>query len=207
MNLESLISHYGYAALLVGTLFEGETIVVLAGLAAQRGYLELPWVIFVAFAGTYACDQFLFYLGRSKGARFLESRPRWKRKSEAVLGRLRRHPTAVILGFRFAYGFRTVTPFAIGMSGVRPLLFFVLNGISAAIWATVIAFLGFLFGKAIEGLIDEVKRYELLVFLFVAAIGAVVWAVRRRRNAKTGRTGSPPPPPSETGRGSGPDAP
>ena len=44
MTLESLIDTYGYLAILVGTFFEGETILVLGGLAAYREYLGLPWV-------------------------------------------------------------------------------------------------------------------------------------------------------------------
>jgi membrane protein DedA with SNARE-associated domain len=37
MGLESLINTYGYLAILVGTLLEGETILVLGGFAAHRG--------------------------------------------------------------------------------------------------------------------------------------------------------------------------
>jgi membrane protein DedA with SNARE-associated domain len=36
MDLQSMIENYGYAAILVGTFLEGETILVLAGLAASR---------------------------------------------------------------------------------------------------------------------------------------------------------------------------
>ncbi len=64
MTLESFIQTYGYLALLVGTFLEGETILVLAGFAAHLGYLNLPWVILVAFVGTLSGDQLFFYLGR-----------------------------------------------------------------------------------------------------------------------------------------------
>ena len=36
MDLQSIIEHYGYAAILVGTFLEGKTILVLAGLAAHQ---------------------------------------------------------------------------------------------------------------------------------------------------------------------------
>ena len=54
MTLQSLIENYGYLAILIGTFLEGETIVILAGFAAQLGYLELPWVIVTAIAGMEA---------------------------------------------------------------------------------------------------------------------------------------------------------
>lgn len=38
MSLESLIIAYGYPALFAGTFLEGETIVVIAGFLAHRGY-------------------------------------------------------------------------------------------------------------------------------------------------------------------------
>ena len=52
MLLEELITTYGYAAVGIGSFLEGETVLVLGGLAAHRGYLELPWVIVYAFLGT-----------------------------------------------------------------------------------------------------------------------------------------------------------
>ena len=36
MNLSSLVEHYGYAAVLVGALTEGETLLLVAGYAAHR---------------------------------------------------------------------------------------------------------------------------------------------------------------------------
>ena len=72
--LESLIANYGYAAVLIGTFVEGETILVIAGFAAHRGYLSLPWVILLAFAGSLAGDQLWFYVGRRSGP----ERGRWE---------------------------------------------------------------------------------------------------------------------------------
>ena len=39
LSLAELLDTYGYLALVVGTFLEGETVVVLAGFAAHRGYL------------------------------------------------------------------------------------------------------------------------------------------------------------------------
>jgi hypothetical protein len=41
MDMQTVIENYGYAAILIGTFLEGETILVLAGLAAHQGYLTL----------------------------------------------------------------------------------------------------------------------------------------------------------------------
>jgi membrane protein DedA with SNARE-associated domain len=64
MNWEFFIGNYGYFALLNGTFLEGETILILAGLAARQGYLYLPWGIVVEFIGTLIGGQLFFFLGR-----------------------------------------------------------------------------------------------------------------------------------------------
>ena len=63
LTLESIIDTYGYVAVTIGTFFEGETILVIAGFAAHQGYMKLPGVIIAAFIGTVFGDQLFFYLG------------------------------------------------------------------------------------------------------------------------------------------------
>lgn len=70
MTIADFLSHYGYLALLIGTFLEGETILVLGGLAAHQGYLDLAGVILAAFAGSLMGDQFFFLLGRRRSAYF-----------------------------------------------------------------------------------------------------------------------------------------
>jgi len=176
MSIEQLISTYGYAAIGIGTFFEGETILVLGGFAAHRGYLELPWVILFALLGTLFGDQLYFYIGRAKGKGVLENRPDWKSKSEKVFLLMERHQLLLIMGFRFLYGLRTVTPFLIGASRIAPFRFLILNIVGASIWAIVIGTMGYLFGHTLEIIIGEIKHYELLVFAILAGVGIVIWS-------------------------------
>ena len=75
MTLESLVDAYGYVAVLVGTFLEGETILILGGFAAHRGYMALPWVILAAFIGSLCGDQLFFFLGRWHSQAILSKRP------------------------------------------------------------------------------------------------------------------------------------
>jgi membrane protein DedA with SNARE-associated domain len=178
MTIAELITNYGYAAILIGTFFEGETILILGGLAAHQGYLELPWVILSGFIGTMLGDQLYFYIGRLKGLDLLEKKPNWKRKSARVFSLLRRHKITLIIGFRFMYGMRTITPVMIGVSGVSPVFYLVFNFLGAILWATVIGFLGYLFGQALVSLIGDVKQYELIVYIVLISAGALIWGIR-----------------------------
>lgn len=182
MSLEELISTYGYAAIGIGTFFEGETILVLGGFAAHRSYLELPWVIVSAFLGTLFGDQLYFYIGHIKGKSAIEKRPHWKAKSAKVLALLDKYPVWFIIGFRFIYGLRTITPFLIGASNISPKRFLVFNIIGASIWSVTFGVLGYLFGSALEIIIGNIKKYELLVFAILSLIGLVIWLIYMRKN-------------------------
>lgn len=184
MTLDSLVTHYGYLALFVGTFLEGETILVLGGYFAHRGDLQLEWVILSAFIGTYTGDQLFYYIGRLRGAAILEKRPHWQLRSRRVFQLLRRHQVLVILGFRFLYGIRTVTPFIIGMSGVKPLRYLVLNGIGALVWSIVVSLLGFLLGQTVEKFLQHVKHYELLILLTLILIASGFWLIRWLREQR-----------------------
>ncbi len=174
--LEALIGRYGYAAIFIGTLLEGETILVLGGFAAHRGILHLPGVMLAAFLGSLASDQFLFYLGRRHGDRWLGRHPRWQPRIERARRLLDRHHTLVIVSFRFLYGLRNITPFALGLSNVPATRFAVLNAIGAATWAVVISLLGWSVGEAAERTIGHLKRYETLIAAGIVVVGAALWA-------------------------------
>ena len=54
MSLATLLEHYGYLAVFVGTFAEGESMLLLGGYAAHMGYLALPWVLATAYVSAAA---------------------------------------------------------------------------------------------------------------------------------------------------------
>ena len=193
MDWELIIGSYGYIALLVGTFLEGETILILAGFAAHLGYLHLPWVILVAFLGTLSGDQLFFYLGRRQSRFVLDKHPAWQRRLDRVERLFERYQTLLILGFRFLYGLRTVTPFVLGRSGVAPGYFFVLNTVGALVWSLVVGIGGYLFGNLLKIIMGDIKRYELEAFGAIAIIGGLIWGFyfyRSRRKKFPEKIGS-----------------
>jgi membrane protein DedA with SNARE-associated domain len=90
-------------------------------------------------------------------------------------------------GFRFFYGLRTVSPFAIGMSDVPTRRYLTLNLIGATAWAAVVSYLGYFLGETAEALLGQLRRYELGIFAAIAAVGTILWGVHlgsRRRQRK-----------------------
>jgi membrane protein DedA with SNARE-associated domain len=180
MSLESFIGHYGYLALLVGAFVEGETTIVLAGFAAHLGFLELPWVILVAYAGTLGADQLSFFLGRRHSGSFLALLPKhpvWERRVNRVKRLVERYWFALILGFRILYGLRTVTPFVFGMSRISAGYFFLLSSVSALAWAGMAATAGYLFGSALEMVMGDIRKFTFRILGIMAVIVALLWII------------------------------
>ena len=94
---------------------------------------------------------------------------------ERVRGLLNRYNTALIFSFRFLYGLRNVTPFALGLSDVSVARFVVLNTIGAAVWAVVVALLGWFLGEAAKQLLGHLQRYERAVGAAIVAAGVALW--------------------------------
>ncbi len=175
--MEAYIEHYGYLAVLLGTFLEGETVLVLAGFAAHRGYLNLPLVICSAFTGTVIGDQLFYYLGRTHGQVVLNRRPSWRAKVEKSQALIATHQILIILCFRFLYGLRTVTPFTLGLAGVPRRVFIPLNILGASIWSVAIGWAGYLFGQALETLFGRLKHLELWIMMGIAVLGLAIWLV------------------------------
>jgi len=178
MSLETIISQFGYPALIVGLVLEGETVLVLAAFMAHRGYLKLPWVILIGFLVTFASDQFFFWLGRTKGNQFLERRPTWKLNVDKAKHLLQRNINLLFIGFRFMYGLRTVMPFVFGLSKFDPKQFALLNAIGAFLWALVFGIAGYLFGQLMEVVFEDVGKYEHWIALAILIVGAGIWLYR-----------------------------
>ena len=190
--MQELLQQYGYLAILLGTFLEGETVLILAGFAAHRGYLGLTWVILAAFAGTFMGDQLFFYLGRRHSVYLINRRPGWKPRIKKVQRLIQKYQILIILGFRFLYGMRTITPFGLGMSQVSWQMFVPLNLLGALLWAVVFGSAGYLFGQAMETLLGDLKHYEYRLFALLIAGGILFWALSffRRDSLKRSAPGS-----------------
>ena len=184
-TLENLIRTYGYAALLIGTFFEGETILIIGGLTAHLGYLQLPLVMVVAFIGSFSGDQVFFFIGRTRGRDLIARHPRWCSRVEKIHVILERYHDLIMLGFRFVYGIRILTPIVIGIDRqIKARRFIILNAIGAVLWAVLVSGGGYLFGAALEVVMKDIKRYEIEVILGILLIGGISWMVHHLREKK-----------------------
>ena len=179
MDLGALIETHGYWVLALGCLLEGETILVLAGLAAERGYLHPFGVVVVASVTAFIGDQILFWLGRWRGPALLARWPSVAAKAGRVHDLIHEYHWLVIIGMRFAYGLRIPGPILIGTSQLPALRFAVINAFGAVLWAFVVGGLGWLSGRLAETVFGDIKHIEIWLFVGLLAVAAAIWLVRR----------------------------
>lgn len=186
MTLEAIVARYGLAALFLGAGFEGEMAVVTGGLLAHRGLFPLWGAMAVAAVGSFCADQLWFFVGRrfrtSGRVRRAQARPAFAK----ALAMFERHPVGFIFAFRFIYGFRTISPIAIGTTHVSPRLFVAVNLVSAIVWGVAFTTIGYQFGYGFERLVGRyAPDTPTLIAIAAAAVALVagVFLLRRRRAA------------------------
>ena len=186
-DLHALVAQYGLFAVLFGCILEGETILLLASASAHLGMLDIREVVAVAATGAFIGDNLFFLLGRHWGVHVIEHVPWLARVVPRVDRLLARWRWGAVVVLRFTYGLRTGGPMLLG-AGTMPLWEFVAaNALGAAIWAVVIAAIGYTGGQAVEGLLANVAHAERLVLGVVVAIALAAIIIRgllRRRSTR-----------------------
>jgi membrane protein DedA with SNARE-associated domain len=200
-SFDSLLAEYGLLAVLVGTFFEGETIVIVASFLSHEGYFDPILLWLCAFLGSFAGDQMWFYIGRRHADFRIVQKVVELPTFVKVIRLIEAHPTKFILSFRFVYGIRNISPVALGLSRVTALKYFILNMIAAAVWAATFTAVGYLFGQTAEMLMGRLHDIQSRLFGAIAAgiVAYLLWRFVVRRWIKVARPPAPPPPPAAEG--------
>jgi membrane protein DedA with SNARE-associated domain len=191
MDINQLIAQHGaffYLIAFVLTFLEGETVIIFAGFAAAQGLVDPLLLLTAAWLGSFSGDQCYFWLGRHFGVKLLDRFPRWRHGVDGALSWLERYDAGFILSFRFIYGVRNVSSFALGLSAVRWERFLGLNFAAAGLWAASFIAVGYFLGHAFRAMLGDLARSFSLVMLGVfVAIAAAMWLLhrfQRRRQLK-----------------------
>jgi membrane protein DedA with SNARE-associated domain len=184
-SLIEFIKDWGYIAVFLGSLVEGESVILVACFMAHLGYLSLIKIMIIAFCGTLFADQALYYLGRYYGQALIQKFHRLHAPANRAFKLLHSWDIWFILSFRFIWGIRTISPIVIGSSGISPQRYTPLNLAAAIAW-TLISCIG---GYMVSGIIEDIglqvmKRYFgyftiSIIVIIVAVILFKRWMNRR----------------------------
>lgn len=179
------IQNYGYIAVFLGSLIEGESVILIASVLAHQGYLSLTKIMITAFIGTLFADQALYFVGRYYGPSLFERYPRFKKPAKKAFRLLHHWDSWFILSFRFIYGIRIISPIVAGASGLSPKRFIPLNFIAAFIWTVVSCVGGYMLAETVEELFENfhtIQQYSLYFLIGFVSLVVVGLCVARKRD-------------------------
>ncbi len=135
MNPANWPGHLAYVAVFIATAVESEVIFVTACALVSAGHLNALGVLVAGALGGSAGDQFWYYALRGRLHRWLARFPSIADRHEAIVARVRRHSTIMVLAVRFLPGLRVALSAACAYAGVPRLKFTTLDLASAFCFA------------------------------------------------------------------------
>jgi membrane protein DedA with SNARE-associated domain len=195
-NVEHGFATYGYLLVFVPILLEcagiplpGETVLLAAGVEAQRGNLSLPLVILTAAAAAIIGDNLGYLVGR-KGGRYLLFRYgrilRVKDRHIALLDSyFERHGPKTVLFGRWVAFLRVWAALFAGASRMHWRTFFVYNAAGGIAWATTIACVAYAFSASAKAIGSAFGIFGWVLALAVA-VAVTVFVLQFERRASIG---------------------
>jgi membrane protein DedA with SNARE-associated domain len=167
----------------VGLIAPGETAIVLGGVVAAHGEIDLVAVLLIAWVAAALGDSASFALGARLGRPFIHRHgPRMGLTAPRV-GRVEafyeRHGAKAILVGRFVGIIRAVSPFLAGSSGLRFRAFLPWSLLGTALWASAFTLAGYAFSESFS----EAAGILTHGAFALAVIAALVLLVRAHRRA------------------------
>ncbi|MBW1402680.1 hypothetical protein AT892_07850, partial [Campylobacter jejuni] len=136
-----------------------ELALILAGIFAHQGHVNLGFVIFIAGLGGFVGDQIYFYIGRYN-KRYIQKKLKTQRRKFAVAHLLlQRFGWPIIFIQRYMYGFRTIIPMSIGITRYSAKKFAIINLFSAWVWASITILLAWYFGEQIWKMVTWAEEH------------------------------------------------
>jgi len=175
----NLLLTYGYLALFIWSVLEGEIGLMLSGwLASKHLVFEYQKVILIAIIGAFIGDLSIFGFGRlfeSKAKQWLNKNPK---KEEKIKFFLNRFGSFAIVFERFIYGTHIPMLLVISISGYSFFKFLFFDIIGVVLWAFTFVSIGYFLGeKTIEIIILFQKNIVIIsLILFVIFI---IWIVKK----------------------------
>jgi membrane protein DedA with SNARE-associated domain len=177
---------FAEAAILVGMVLPGETALLVAGVFAQRGVLNLSLMIVIAFVCAVAGDSVGFEFGKKFGPSLRGSRVgQWvgEHRWAAVDGFIHRHGGKAVLFGRLTALFRALIPSMAGMGGMKYRTFIVWNVLGALIWAPSCVLLGYAFSKSLST-VGTALTWAPFAILALVVAGYLALHLRKRRRER-----------------------
>lgn len=173
------------SALLIGFVLPGEASVLLGGMLASVGRLELEVLVPLVVAAAIVGDAVGFWVGRRCGPWLARRRTmvRHADRVDRLRGFIRRRGGAAILVGRLTALLRAMTPPVAGMSGVTWRTFLAYDVLGGVVWAGGVALLGYAAGASYQRVADTMGQAGAVAVVAMVVVAAGLWWRRRSQHA------------------------
>lgn len=169
----------------VGLIAPGEFTVIVGGVVAGQGEIDIVPLIGLAWVCCVMGDSVSFLIGRRLGRAFLVKHGPKVRIDEETLQKVEtyfeKHGGKTVVIGRFIGLVRAIAPFVAGSSGMRYGQFLPFSILGTGLWATTFSLLGFFFYRSFEQVANVAGQVTLAFGTVVAVIVGGVYAYRRLR--------------------------
>src|ERR671935_2296624 len=167
----------------IGLVAPGEFTVILGGVIAGQGTINIFVLIAIVWVCTMTGDSLSFFLGRRLGRRFLVRHgPKFRltpERLEQVDEHFRRRGGATVLVGRFIGFVRPIAPFVAGSSGMEYRRFLPYSVLGTGVWGPGFCVLGYVFWQSFDQ-VTKIAGRATLIFGAVVAIGVAIWWARKK---------------------------
>jgi len=172
--------HLAYLIIFLWCILEGELALILGGIFAHEGHVNIATIIFVAGLGGFVGDQIYFYIGRYN-KKYIQKKLKTQRRKFAVAHLLlQRFGWPIIFIQRYMYGFRTVIPMSIGITRYSAKKFAIINLFSAWVWAAITILLAWYFGDTIWKFVEWAGNHWYYAALLIASfLGLMIFGFKQ----------------------------
>jgi membrane-associated protein len=175
-------------AAFVGLLVPGEIAIVVGGVAAANGEVNLVAMIAVVWVAAAGGDLVSFLLGRRRGRAFLEAHGARLRIRPEHLARadrfFDRNGGRAVLIARFVGVLRALMPFVAGASLLPLRRFLPFSALGGLVWAAMLTLVGYSFAGSFERAGETATRIALGGAVLAATVLALVEGLRHNRPAQ-----------------------
>jgi membrane-associated protein len=182
---------YSETGLAVGFFFPGDSLLVVAGLFAAAGKLNIAVLVLCLFAASVLGDSTGYFTGRFMGKRLFNREKSWvfkpSRVEKAKVFFEKYGPKTIIMA-RFVPIVRTFAPIVIGAAQLPYKTFISYSLIGSVLWIGSMTMLGYFVGGLIERALgikleDHIEKVVIVV-VAISLLPPVIEFIKHRRAKK-----------------------
>ncbi len=189
---------FAETGLAVGFFLPGDSLLVVSGLFAAAGKLNVALVMLAFFMGSVIGDSTGYWTGRLMGKTLFNREDSWIFKPSRVKKAhtfFEKYGTKTVILARFVPIVRTFAPIVVGAAGMPYGQFLPFSIIGGILWIPTMVLGGYFLGDVIEHALgikleDHIEKVVIVV-VFLSLLPPMIEFIRHRMGKRGGQAGTP----------------